>query len=113
MKRPDWFAKADQIHRAVLANGWTWRVITPYGRDDLVGLTLGLAGEAGEVANDVKKHLRGDFDEVEMRERLAKELADVRIYLEMLAEALNVDLDVAVADKLVEVEKRWRAKGFL
>lgn len=112
-KRPDWYEKVDRIHRAVLANGPSWRMITPYGRDDMIGLTLGLAGEAGEVAGDVKKHLRGDFDEVELRERLKKELADVRVYLEMIAHALAIDLDAAVADKLDEVEKRWRTKGFL
>lgn len=50
---------------------------------------LGLAGEAGEVANKIKKMLRdNNFD----RDGVAAELGDVLWYVAALARDLNVDL---------------------
>ena len=67
---------------------------------------LGLAGEAGEVANKVKKILRdGKFD----REDLAAEVADCLWYIAVLARDLNVNLeDLAQAnlDKLKDRKER-------
>ena len=44
---------------------------------------------------------RGELDiKVEKKEELAEELADVAIYLLMLAHELNVDLEKAIPSKL-------------
>jgi len=55
---------------------------------------LGLAGEAGEVANKIKKMLRDDdFD----RAAIAAEIGDVLWYIAALSRDLNIDLhDVAM-----------------
>jgi NTP pyrophosphatase (non-canonical NTP hydrolase) len=42
---------------------------------------LGIIGEMGEVAEVLKKFLRGDFDEVERDRRLLKELGDLLYYI--------------------------------
>lgn len=57
--------------------------------DALVYTGLGLAGEAGEVADHIKKFLRdGDLN----HEAVAKELGDVLWYVAMLASDLEYDL---------------------
>lgn len=56
---------------------------------------LGLAGEAGEVADKVKKTIRdhgGRFD-AERRHAIALEAGDVLWYLAALARELGMDLD--------------------
>lgn len=55
---------------------------------------LGLAAEAGEVANKVKKILRDDtFD----RQAIADEIGDVLWYIAALSRDLNIDLhDIAI-----------------
>ncbi|HMD55449.1 MAG TPA: MazG-like family protein [Phycisphaerae bacterium] len=58
-----------------------------------------LAGEVGEAANIIKKMRRGDLDQVSDRELLADELADVAIYLDLLAYRAGIDLGAAVRDK--------------
>ncbi|MEB3253579.1 MAG: nucleoside triphosphate pyrophosphohydrolase family protein [Synechococcus sp.] len=78
--------------------------------------TLGLTGEAGEVADKVKKVLRdrdGDFD-AETREAIKLELGDVLWYVAQLARELGYDLDEVAAanlDKLSSRASRGRLGG--
>ena len=60
--------------------------------------TLGLSGEAGEVAEKIKKVLRdsGGIVDDAVREDIKKELGDVFWYVTQLAAELNISLnDVA------------------
>lgn len=78
--------------------------------------TLGLCGEAGEVAEKVKKAIRdeaGVFSE-QRREDLKKELGDVLWYLSNLAADLGLNLeDVALSnlEKLADRAARGKLKG--
>ena len=78
--------------------------------------TLGLSGEAGEVADKVKKVLRdqgGVFD-AEVREALKLELGDVLWYVAQLSSELGLTLeDVAAAnlEKLASRAARGRISG--
>lgn len=72
-----------------------------------IHFTLGLIGEAGEVANLAKKVNRGDATWAAVGPRLADELADVQIYLCDLAASLDVDLATAVATKRSINEDRF------
>lgn len=62
---------------------------------------VGLVGEVGETANLLKKIHRGDFtvDYALEWKDLAGELADIAIYLDLLAARCNVDLGEAIALK--------------
>lgn len=63
------------------------------------------SGELGEYANFSKKFDRGDFKEAEFKKHAAKELADVAIYLDMLANKIGVNLGQAIKDKFNEVSE--------
>lgn len=65
-----------------------------------------LVGELGEYANERKKFRRGDIDEATFKMKAAKELADVMIYLDILAMQLGIDLGQATQDKFNEVSER-------
>ena len=65
-----------------------------------------VVGELGEYANKRKKYERGDISYEEFWTEAWKELADVVIYLDLLALQLNIDLGVAVMDKFNEVSER-------
>jgi NTP pyrophosphatase (non-canonical NTP hydrolase) len=69
---------------------------------------LGLAGEAGEVAENVKKVIRDDAGAVsdERRERLSRELGDVLWYVAQLATELGLDLDEIAAGNLEKLLSR-------
>lgn len=55
-------------------------------------VALGLAGEAGEVANDVKKIMRDDKDDPTLRrDRIIDELGDVLWYWMAMCYELRVD----------------------
>lgn len=65
-----------------------------------------VTGELGEAANLIKKIERGDFTLDEARGDLAKELADVATYLDILAFRAGVDLGRATVAKWNEVSER-------
>lgn len=70
-------------------------------------LALAICGEAGELANLVKKAWRGDVvDPTAIRD----EIADIRIYLEHFSRLLDIDLDRACDNKLNEVAERLAVK---
>lgn len=71
-------------------------------------LTLGLTGEAGEIANKIKKVYRdhdGDFDEVDFWP-LIDELGDVLWYLAELASLFGVPLSMVASMNLNKVKDR-------
>ena len=83
--------------------------------------TLGLVGEAGEVAEKVKKHLRGDEahnpytpDEINARnEEVVKELGDVLFYLTWLANYHGHTLEQVIARNVLKLSDRMDRNGTL
>jgi NTP pyrophosphatase (non-canonical NTP hydrolase) len=71
---------------------------------------LGLAGEAGEVAEHAKKAIRDDGADVtaERRAAMAKELGDVLWYVAQLASELQLDLDEIAEENLEKLLSRQR-----
>jgi NTP pyrophosphatase (non-canonical NTP hydrolase) len=69
-----------------------------------------MAGETGEACNVTKKILRGDKPLVEYKKDLAKEIADVICYADLLAAAAGIDLEKAVIEKFNEVSDRRQCK---
>ena len=69
---------------------------------------LGLCGEAGEVAEKVKKLLRDDGGVLtdERREALAGELGDVLWYLAQMATEARLDLAEVAAANLAKLRSR-------
>ena len=57
----------------------------------------GLAGEAGEVCNEIKKEIR---DELNRDERVKSEIGDVLFYLTMVAENHGFSLDDAMEEQI-------------
>ena len=76
----------------------------------LVCTVLGLNGEAGEVAEKIKKVIRdknsiiGDDD----RREIQKELGDVLWYLAVLSDTLGLDLESVAAMNLEKLRSRFQ-----
>lgn len=122
MTRPRWFDRADRLHRAIVkqrnrpdrpSRGQAIFETVPYDDADGEFLAIGLGGEAGEVLNEFKKWMRGDYTKEEFRAKLRGELGDVRVMLELVARYADIDLDEVTEEKLTVVEARWRARGAL
>lgn len=80
----------------------------------IVYATMGLVGEAGELANKVKKIMRGDPNREELLAGIKAEMGDVLWYLAALASDLEVDLaDVATEniEKLQSRQQRGQQRG--
>jgi len=89
----------------------TW-IESPNDKEELARLALGLAGESGEVAELIKKHLRGDglLDQ----ERVLSELGDVLYYITVFSHRMGHTLgDVQVLNqrKLESRSNRGVIKG--
>ncbi len=76
----------------------------------LVCTVLGLNGEAGEVAEKIKKVIRDKnsvIDDGDRRE-IQKELGDVLWYLAVLADTLGLDLESVAALNLEKLKSRFQ-----
>lgn len=89
---------------------WVEDKIMTEGDTRLVENTLGLVGEAGEVAEKIKKLLR-DKARVSPQE-IVKELGDVLFYTTALANYFNSDLTNVLEENVMKLDDR-EARGVL
>ena len=82
--------------------------VYPGAGENLLYPTLGLCGEAGEVAEKVKKMLRDDGGvlSAERREALAKELGDVLWYVAQVATEADLELEAIAEGNLAKLLSR-------
>ena len=89
---------------------WVEGKIITEPKDRLVENTLGLMGEAGEVAEKIKKRIR-DNTKVEPEE-IVKELGDVIFYATALSNFYGASLGVTIAENMMKLDGR-EARGTL
>jgi NTP pyrophosphatase (non-canonical NTP hydrolase) len=92
-----------ELHKRMTAH-----LFPAFSSEDERFLALALCGEAGELANMIKKRWR---DGADLTEEIRDELADVRIYLELLAKCFGVEgekLDDRVVSKLGRVAAKHK-----
>lgn len=88
----------------------TAHLFPAYLENDERFLTLALCGEAGELANMIKKRWR---DNVDLTEEIRDEIADIRVYLELVAKCFDIEgpkLDARVEQKLLKVIEKHKHK---
>ena len=91
----------DEMNRFVEAKGW-YRAESASPQTPR-NIAISLALEAAEVL----EHFQ--WNEDANREAVARELADVALYLLQLAYLEDIDLEEAILDKLrVNYERQWR-----
>jgi NTP pyrophosphatase (non-canonical NTP hydrolase) len=90
--------------------------IYPNQGNNFIYPTLGLVGEAGEVAEKVKKLIRDEEGVLtdDNREKIALEVSDICWYLAVLAHELGYDLESIMQmnlDKLASRQQRGVLSG--
>lgn len=75
-------------------------------------LTLGLNGEAGEVADKIKRIIRKDATRVNLSPAIAEELGDVLWYVSSLAALFGYSLETIAERNLHKLHNR-KIKGTL
>jgi len=81
-----------------------------YPKENAIYYTgLGLVGEAGEVANKLKKIIRDDNGIIteEKRKQLNYELGDVLWYISQLATCLDLNLEQIAIDNIEKLKDRY------
>ena len=70
--------------------------------------SLGLVGEAGEIANQVKKIIRDDEGRLtaDRRNNIVDELGDVLWYVANLAREVDCDLEYIANDNIAKLARR-------
>lgn len=76
------------------------------GEQKLVRTFFGVAGEAGELCEKIKKHMRGDYDLDELKNRTRKEIGDVLYYLAVMSHELGFELDDIASENIAKLAKR-------
>lgn len=73
---------------------------------------LGLAGEAGEIANKVKKISRDGLDPADLKDDIKAELGDVLWYLAAVATEFDISLTEVASYNLRKLEDR-KSRGVI
>jgi len=74
---------------------------------ELERLIVCLVGELGEVANIVKKVVRGSLLYDEVKEEIKEEFTDIFIYLMIVCNEMGIDLEMSYLRKLEKNENRF------
>lgn len=74
--------------------------------ESLMYLALGLNGEAGEVAEVVKKAFRDGYELEVLRERIMQEGGDVLWYLARLADVLDIPMTSLFSANMLKLQSR-------
>ena len=80
--------------------------IYPNRMDNMVYPTLGLCGEAGEVAEKVKKYIRDNGDIRELQVSVKKELGDVLWYIAALCDELGLTMEGIAEENIAKLQSR-------
>ena len=80
---------------------------SPNDPSSLIVPMLGLAGEAGQLLSEYKKHLRDGRVHQLFKERVSEELGDLLWYVANVASKFDLDLDEVAAANLKKVRARW------
>lgn len=86
--------------------------VYPNRGNSIVYPAIALAGEAGEVANEIKKYIRDDHHLLTpiRRAKIIEEMGDVLWYLDALAEEIGTTLD-EVGKRNIEKLKARKAQS--
>lgn len=68
---------------------------------------LGLAGEAGQLLSEYKKHLRDGDAHTLFRNRVGEELGDLLWYISNVASKFDLSLSGIARDNIIKTEARW------
>ena len=86
---------------------------TTFTNPDIIGEllngALGLTGEAGEVADEIKKYIFHNHDL--NRDAICKELGDVMWYIALICTALNISLEYVMSQNINKLMERY-PEGF-
>lgn len=73
----------------------------------LIVSLLGLAGEAGELISEYKKHLRDGESYAPLKVRAREELGDLLWYIASVADEFGLSLGEVGAENLKKIKDRW------
>lgn len=78
---------------------------TRSGEPDLIVAALGLCGESGEVADNIKKHISQGhpFD----HGKIANEIGDIMWYVSLACDALGITMEHAAELNIEKLRKRY------
>lgn len=99
-----------QIQNDCIAH--TYQKVDFRGAERPMYLALGLVGEAGEVAEKVKKWARNRTPDIKLKEDLLYELGDVLWYMARLASTFGLSLNEIAAANLAKLADR-RERGVI
>ncbi len=85
------------------------RTLTP-SQANLLHMAVGVAGEAGELLDAIKKHCI--YNKPLDRANVIEELGDLEFYMEGLRQELSISRDFTLSENVAKLLKRYSTKAY-
>ena len=102
----------EKHYKEVIEPCWNYAKRCKTPQDHLLNAVLGLAGESGETADQIKKMLYHTEKPIEFhRDKIVKELGDVYFYLIKFQKELNITTEECLASNREKLQSRHPELG--
>lgn len=105
-----WAPKFENLVAALVKPGESIVAELTPGKADLLHMAVGVAGEAGELVDAIKKHVI--YNKPIDLDNVIEELGDMEFYMERIRQRLNIRREETIEATIAKLQRRYESMAY-